>query len=223
MWMLGEKLARLRIFRLYRKYIGMGLIALPMTLIGMHVLSGCLGTGVSYSDKCLIVKENNAILSFKNVVIGDEKQVDAILLKKGCDGLVRVTYFNVSKDSRLSISEEDFELDIINGRISLCSTTNISVLTNQYDRCASTGLNIMFDNPKQIVIDQVQEGRITYIGHRDAKHIIWIDAKLNDGQDIHVPLAISGITQKEIVLFTVKRWEKCDYVIQENLYEFGTF
>lgn len=206
-------------------YVRTGLLVLVGSLAGILAL-GCCGSGVSYSDKnkCLIVVKNDAILSWKNIVIGCERQIDTILLKKDRDGQVRVTYFDVFTDSRLSISsEEDFQFDFVNGRISLCSTNKISVLTNQYDRCASNGLNIFSDNCKQIAIDEVNEGRITYVGHRGATHIIWIDAKLSNNQQVHIPLGINGVANTESVLLTVERRERCDVVIQENLYEFGVF
>lgn len=204
--------------------VGMHLLAPSAILIAILVL-GCCGSGVSYidNDKCLIVAKNDAVLSCKNTVIRDERPIDAILLKKGRDGLFRVTYFNVSKDSILSISEKDFRIDYLKGCVSLCSTNKVFVLTNHYNRCASNSLSIVCDQYKQIVIDEVCNARITYIGHRDATHIVWIDAELNDGQSVHIPLGISGAENKEAVLLVVEKREKCDYVIQENLYEFFVF
>lgn len=204
--------------------VGTGLLAVSMALIGIFV-SGCVGSSVSYGkhDKCLIVKNNNAVLSWKNTVIGDERLIDTILLKKGSGHLVRVTYFNVSMDSRLSISEEDFRFDFANGRMSLCTTNNLSVLTNQYDRCVNEILTHAQDNRTEITIEGVHKGRVTYAGHRDAVHIIWLDAKLNNGKHVHFPLRIAGTAEKGTVVLTVEKREKCDYVIQENLYEFGVF
>lgn len=215
-----------KIFFSKKNYIRVKLLALLVLVIAIFGL-GCLGSGVLYDEKNkqLIVKKNDAILSYKDKRIGDEIKVDTILLKKGRDGLVRTTYFEVSMHSRLSILEEDFRLDFINGRISLCGTNEISILTNQYDRCVSNYLKTGFCNQKQIeiVVDEVQEGRITYVAHRDNTHIIWIDAKRSDGQHVHVPVGVSGVAKTESVLLTIEAREKCDYVIQENLYEFGVF
>lgn len=96
--------------------MGMGLFALAVSLSVM----GCLGSGVSYNDKRLIVAKNDAVLSCGDTVIGGERQVDAIVLKKDGAGLVRTVYFKVSKDSSLSISEENFRLDFIRGFVHKC-------------------------------------------------------------------------------------------------------
>lgn len=215
-----------KIFFSKKNYIRVKLLALLVLVIAIFG-PGCLGSGVSYDEKNkqLIVKKNDAILSYKDKRIGDEIKVDTILLKRGRDGLVRTTYFEVSMHSRLSILEEDFRLDYTNGRISLCGTNEISILTNQYDRCVCNYLKTGFCNQKQIeiVVDEVQEGRFTYVAHRDNTHIIWIDAKRSDGQHVHVPVGVSGVAKTESVLLTIEEREKCDYVIQENLYEFGVF
>lgn len=213
-----------KIFFSKKNYIRVKLLALLVLVIAIFG-PGCCGPGVSYDEKNkqLIVKKNDLILSYKDKRIGDEIKVDTILLKKGRDGLVRTTYFEVSMHSRLSILEEDFRLDYTNGRISLCGTNEISILTNQYNGCVSNGLKIALYNQKQLVVDEVQEGRITYVGHRDNTHIIWIDAKRSDGQHVHVPVGVSGVAKTESVLLTIEAREKCDYVIQENLYEFGVF
>lgn len=226
-----------KIFFSKKNYIRVKLLALLVLVIAIFG-PGCLGSGVSYDEKNkqLIVKKNDAILSYKDKRIGDEIKVDTILLKRGRDSQVRVTYFDISMHSRLSISGEGFRLDFINGRISLCGTNEISILTNlcgmneisiltnQYNGCVSNGWKIaLYNNQKQLVVDEVQEGRITYVGHRDNTHIIWIDAKRSDGQHVHVPVGVSGVAKTESVLLTIEEREKCDYVIQENLYEFGVF
>ena len=213
-----------KIFFSKKNYIRVKLLALLVLVIAIFG-PGCFGSGVLYNekDKHLIVKKNDAILSWKDTRIDSEIKVDTILLKKGRDGQVRTTYFEVSMYSRLSILEEDFRLDFINGRISLCGTNEISILTNQYDRCVSNYLKTGFCNQKQLVVDEVQEGRITYVGHRDNTHIIWIDAKCSDGHHVHVPVGVSGVAKTDSVLLTIEEREKCDYVIQENLYEFGMF
>lgn len=222
MWMFAANWSGLKVTLSNRHRVQTGLLVLSAALVG-NFMFGCCHSGVSYSDngKCLIVRNSNAILSCKDTVIGDVSQVDTILLEKNSDNLVRVTYFNVSKDSTLSVSEDDFRLDCINGRISLCATTRIFAMTNQYDRCEGIDLNMAGNNRKKIVIDEVRDGRITYIGHRDAAHIIWIDAKQNDGQRVHIPLRINGHSEKRAIQLKVEKREKCDYVIQENLYEFG--
>lgn len=206
-----------------KTYVRAVFLALFMLLVG--ILSGCIGSGVSYreEDKCLIVAKNDAILSCYDIVIGAERQVDSVFLKKDREGSVRTTYFEVSNASNLSISEDDFQLHFTKGRFSLSSTNVIFVLTNQYDRCAFDDLNIACSNHKQIFIDDVRDGRITYIGHRDATHIIWVDVRRGDGQYAHVPLGVGGAANKETVLLTIKKREGCDYVIQENLYEFCVF
>lgn len=206
-------------------YIGCIVIGLFALAVSLSVI-GCVGSGVSYSykDKCLIAVKNDAVLSCCDTVIGDEKQVDIILLKKGRDGLVRTVYFNVSKDSNMAISEDDFRLDFVSGRFSLLSTNKIFVLsTNQYDMCQSNGPSIVWDDYKKIVINEVDVHRITYFMRRDAIHVILIDAKLSDGQYVQIPLGIIGMGNKDPVLLRVEKREWCDIVIQENLYEFGVF
>jgi hypothetical protein len=226
MWMLLVKLACMKMLFLKKNYSRVKL--LPSLVILTVILAlGCLGTGVLYNekDKHLIVKKNNAILSWKDTRIDSERKVDTILLKKGRDGQVRTTYFEVSMHSRLSILGEDFRLDYIKGRISLCGVNEIFILTNQYDRCVSNYLKTGFCNQKQIeiVVDDVQSGWITYVGHRDSMHIICIDATLSDGRNAYIPLGVSSRVEKESVLLRIEKREKCDYVIQENLYEFGVF
>ena len=95
-----------KIFFSKKNYIRVKLLALLVLVIAIFG-PGCFGSGVLYNekDKHLIVKKNDAILSWKDTRIDSEIKVDTILLKKGRDGQVRTTYFEVSMYSGLSILE----------------------------------------------------------------------------------------------------------------------
>ena len=189
-------------------------------------VAGCLGNGVLYNDKnkSLIVTKNDAILSCFDTVIGEERQVDSIILKKGRDGLVRTVYFKTSKESKLSISEVDFRLDFIERRLSLLSKNKISVLgMNLYDIDKIKTSSIVWDNYGQIVINDADVRRITYFKQRGGLHVIWIDVMLGVEEVAQIAIGISGVENKAPVLLTIERREMCDIVIQENCYEFAVF
>lgn len=201
-------------------------VILWSTITIVALACGCCSSGVSYNeaDKTLIVLKNDAILSWKNTVIGSEKDVDTILLKKGKDGLVRLTYFNILKDSLLTVSGEDFHFNLKGGVFSIYAKGGVSVLTNKYENFTLDTLSF-HDNCKRIVVEGFLTGRITYAGQRNDTniHIIWLDIKSNDGRMVHVPVEICGSLQKVQVGLKVELRKNCDYIIQENWYEFGVF
>ena len=195
-------------------------------------VAGCLGNGVLYNDKnkSLIVTKNDAILSCFDTVIGEERQVDSIVLKRGRDGLVRTVYFKTSKESKLSISEVDFRLDFIEKikepakQVHANITSNKEVLDVKYQGiCLKNVQEIkerLLKSYKSTLQKDFEFGYTTIGPHRDDIEITInnIDIR-NFGSQGQQRLATLSLKVAELVLFEKQTGEKPILLLDDVLSE----